>query len=151
MTCSIVSSGEEVYLTAEERQVLKQRISGLLLSLLSQGYTDFYLNCNYGVPLWTAELLCVFKKKFSLKLHIAAPHEEQCAHWKECHRKRYMAIHAQADSVTFVSSPHDSDCYLCADEYMADRSNLILVYDTQNIGLYIVDYAVDIGVQVQYI
>lgn len=151
MTCSIVSSGEEIYLTAEESQILKQKISMLLLYLLSQGYTDFYLNCNYGVPLWTAELLCMFKKKFPLKLHIATPHEEQCAHWKESHRKRYMAIHEQADSVTFVSSTHDPDSYLCADEYMAEHSNLILVYDTRNIGLYMVDYAADIGVQVQYI
>lgn len=151
MTCSIVSSGEEVYLTKEDRQMLKQKIAAILLYQLIQGYTDFYLNCNYGVPLWMAELLCMFKKYFPLKLYIAAPHEEQCTYWKESHRKRYMAIHEQADSVVFVSFPNDPESYLCADEYMAERSNLILAYDTQSIGLYMMDYASDLGIRVQYI
>lgn len=151
MTCTIVSSGEEVYLNETEKQIVKQRITMLLLHLLRQGYSDFYVNCNYGVPMWTAEILCNVRKHHALKLHIAAPHEEQCAHWIEQHRKIYMALHEQADTVTYVSSPDDPESYLCADEYMADRSDLILVYNTQDIELYILEYARDLNVRVKYI
>lgn len=37
--------------------------------------------------------------------------------------------------------------YLCADEYMAERSDLILVYDTRNIGLHM---AVDVEREMWY-
>lgn len=151
MICAIASSGEEVYLSSAEAQVLKQRMFLVLLSLFRQGYTDFYVNCNYGVPMWAAEMLCKMKMRFPIRVHIAAPHEQQCEHWLEHHRERYMAVHEKADTVTFVSKPDDSDSYRRADEYMAERSNLLLVYDTQNIDLYIVDYATDLDVQVQFI
>lgn len=151
MTCTIASSGEEIYLSETEIQILRQRLIMILLSLLRRGYTDFYVNCNYGVPLWTAEGICKLKKSFPIRLHIASPHEEQCTHWIEKHRERCLAIHENADTVEFVSYPDDPSSYRRADEYMVERSSLVLVYDTQDIGLYIVDYATDLGVCIQHI
>lgn len=151
MTCTIASSGEEVFLSETEKQILKQRIAMLLLHLHKQGYQDFYVNCNYGIPLWTAELICKMKGHFQIRLHIAAPHEEQCIHWIEAHRNRYMAIHEKADTVKFVSRPDDPDCYQSADEYMTECSNLVMFYGAQDDTLYIKEYATDLGIPVQNI
>lgn len=151
MTCTIASSGEEVLLSGKEQQILKQRLAMLLLALYKQGYQDFYVNCNYGIPLWAAELICKMKEQLPIRLHIAAPHEEQCSHWLEAHRNRYMAVHEKADTVMFVSHPDVSDSSQQADEYMVERSNLVIVYETKGHTLYIEEYAADLGVPVHHL
>lgn len=151
MICTIASSGEEVFLGENEQKILKQRIALILLYLQKQGYQDFFVNCNYGIPLWTAELICTLKEQLPIKLHIVAPHEEQCSHWFETHRNRYMAVHEKADTIKFVSHPDEPDSYQSADEYMAERSELVLIYEAQDSMLYIEEYANDLGVPVQRI
>lgn len=151
MICTIASSGEEVFLGENEQKILKQRIALILLYLQKQGYQDFFVNCNYGIPLWTAELICTLKEQLSIRLHIVAPHEEQCSHWFEAHRNRYMAVHEKADTIKFVSRPDEPDSYQSADEYMAERSELVLIYEAQASMLYIEEYANDLGVPVQRI
>lgn len=151
MICTIASSGEEVFLSNEGIQVLKQRILMDTIHLLKQGYADFYVNCNYGVPMWAAETLLSLKKEHPLKLHIAAPHEEQYAHWIEDHRKRYITIVEQSDDIYYVSKPYVPDSYQCADEYMVEHSDLLLVYETKDMDLYIAAYAKDMGVKIQFI
>mgnify|MGYP002858391857 CR=1 FL=1 len=88
MIGTILSDGSELQLTCkneEERPVLtiKWKILGLLQSLIYEGYEEFWLNCEYGVPMWTAEFICALKKNYDLKLHIAVPYEEQPLNWYE--------------------------------------------------------------------
>ncbi len=151
ITCGIASSGEEVFLNPKEQQILQQRLALIILHQHKWGCRDFYVNCNYGVPLWAAEIICKFKKYMHINLHISAPHEEQSTHWEECHRDRYMRVHQMADTIAFVSLPHNPDSYRCADEFMVENSTFLLMYGDPDAETYIEEYAKDIGKIVEHI
>ncbi len=151
ITCGIASSGEEVFLSPVEQQILKQRLALIILHQHKWGCRDFYVNCNYGVPLWAAEIICKFKKYMHINLHISAPHEEQSSYWEEQHRDRYMRVHQMADTIAFVSFPHDPDSYQCADEFMVNKSTYLLMYGDPDSGTYVEEYAKDIGKIIEHI
>jgi len=135
MTCTILSDGSELQLACkneEERPVLeiKKKILGLLESLIYEGYEEFWVNCEYGIPLWTAELICAMKKDYDLKLHIAVPYEEQSTNWFEEQRDRYFSLHQKADSVKFVNTQFHSGCYQEAEQYMLMQSNVLCLLGT---------------------
>ena len=135
MTCTILSDGSELQLACkneEERPVLeiKKKILGLLESLIYEGYEEFWVNCEYGVPLWTAEFICAMKKDYDLKLHIAVPCEEQSTNWFEEQRDRYFSLHQKADSIKFVNAQFHSGCYQEAAQYMLMQSNALCLFGT---------------------
>ena len=135
MTCTILSDGSELQLACkneEERPVLeiKKKILGLLESLIYEGYEEFWVNCEYGIPLWTAELICAMKKDYDLKLHIAVPYEEQSTNWFEEQRNRYFSLHQKADNVKFVNTQFHPGCYQEAEQYMLMQSNALCLFGT---------------------
>lgn len=151
ITCGIASSGEEVFLSPEERQILKQRLALIILHQHKWGCRDFYVTCNYGVPLWAAELICKFKKHMHINLHIAAPHEELSLYWMKQHRDRYMYVQQMADTIAFASFPYDPDSYRCADEFLVENSTFLLMFGDPDAETYVETYAKDIGKIVEHI
>lgn len=151
ITCTIASSGEEVFLSPEEQQILKQRLALIILHQHSLGCDDFYVNCNYGVPLWAAELICRFKKHMHINLHISVPHEKQSRCWEEEHREQHLHVHRMADTIAIVSFPHDPDSDRRADEFMVENSTFLLMYGDPDAETYIEEYAKDIGKIVEHI
>lgn len=132
MTCTILSTGKELLSENKNENEqpylrIKAKLYILLDDLFSQGYDCFYLNCEYGIPLWTAEILCAFKRSHSIKLHIVIPYEEQAATWQEELRNRYFRVHERADSVTMACTHYQPDCYSIAEHLMADQSNLLVL------------------------
>ena len=155
--CTILSNGKELQFTCkneEEKSIMtiKQRILGELESLIYQGYYEFWLNCEYGVPMWTAEMLCnIMKKYYDVKLHIAVPYEEQSCNWNEEQRDRYFRIHEQADSVVFVNRQYHSECYHDAEQYMLERSKLLCLFGSPADNLHAVKMAESLGKEVIFI
>lgn len=132
MTVTIASRAEEIFLNDKEIQVLRQRILLLLLNLQKQNYTEFYTNCAWGVPLWSAELVLLMKKYFpELSLHLAIPHEDQVKRWSRTMQKRYFYVRKSADTVIYISLPDDRNSYSKTDKFMLDHSQLLLFYGKQ--------------------
>ena len=155
MTCTILSDGSELQLACkneEERPVLeiKQKILGMLESLIYEGYEEFWVNCEYGVPLWTAELICAMKKDYPLKLHIAVPYEEQPFNWYEEQRDRYFMLHQKADSIKLVNKHFRPGCYHDAEGYMIERSDALWMFGSPKNHVHAVKTAKEKGIPVNF-
>lgn len=139
------NENEKPYIT------LKRNLLEIIWTCHCNGITDFYVNCEYGIPLWSAEIICALKKYNNIHLHIAVPYEEQCLNWYENLRDRYYLVHAAADSVKFSSRHYTDTCYQEADEIMADKSDTIIIFGNQFEKPYIAGYAEQTGKHVKYV
>ncbi len=133
MTCTIVSNrNEQNWKCKNEHEmqyiVLKMAILNCILEMYRKGYTDYYLNCENGIPLWTAEIICALKIYNKISLHLVIPYEEQSANWHEEIRNRYYQIHEKADSVKYASFQYHPNCYNTADRIMIDNSDAVIIF-----------------------
>lgn len=155
MRCTIVSNRKELALKcknecekpyAEIKKALLEKIRSLFL----RGYDEFYVNCEYGIPLWAAETICSLQIYNDIYLYIVAPYEEQTTNWSEEHRNRYFSVHSKSDSVEFAEIQYTEDSYDIADEKMIDGSNLLLVYGSEKDNIYAVQYAKKVNCKTEF-
>ena len=98
MICTILTDGTElngICRNEEEAPLLtvRSRLFTLIQTLVAQGYDEFWLNGEYGIPLWAAEFLLKLRVGNPITMHIAVPYEEQSKNWTEDVRDRYFAVH----------------------------------------------------------
>ena len=79
MTCTIVSDEAELLLKCKNEHeppypAVKEQLRDAIWELCCKGFNKFYLNCEYGIPLWTAEIICAFKMYNDIELHIVIPY-----------------------------------------------------------------------------
>lgn len=80
MICTIVSTGEELnILCKNEKETpypeIKSKLREKIWELYCRGYNSFFMNCEYGVPLWCAEIVSAMKIYNDIELHIAMPYD----------------------------------------------------------------------------
>lgn len=85
MICTIISDGSELDRNCRNEKEkpypeIKGRLRETIWKLFCEGYTEFYVNCEYGIPLWTAEIITALKLYNDIVLNIVVPFEEQCHH-----------------------------------------------------------------------
>lgn len=83
MIYTIVSTGFENDIQCKNEHEppylgIKKRLREAIWEAYCGGAYEFYVNCEYGVPLWAAEMICALKMYNKIKLHIVVPYEEQC-------------------------------------------------------------------------
>ena len=155
MTCTIVSDGAELLLKCKNEHeppypAVKEQLRDAIWELCCKGFNKFYLNCEYGIPLWTAEIICAFKMYNDIELHIVMPYEEQSVNWSEEHRDRYYNIHAQSDSIVIANTRYHSDCYNDADKIMLDESDALVAFGNLQNKIYAAQYAEANGIDIKY-
>lgn len=155
MTCTIVSDGKELDAKCQnenegEYLQIKKNLRDTIWSLYCEGYTEFCVNCEYGVPLWAAEIVCALKRYNKIFLTVVAPYEEQCRDWSEERRDRYYSVHEMSDECIFASAAFTPDCRSAADEIMIGKSDLLMIYGDPS-SLYAEKYAKQIGVSAEKI
>lgn len=132
MNVTIASRAEELFLSEQEMQILRQRILLLLLNLYQQGYTDFYTNAAWGVPLWSAELVRLIRTRYpEISLHLALPHQKQTDRWNFSMKTRYISMMVSANTVQYISTPDDIQSFQKTDRFMIEHSDLLLYYGKQ--------------------
>lgn len=132
MICTIISNGKEnKYLIKNEKRrayvKIKARLEERILQLYNEGYNEFYVNCEYGIPLWAAEIINALKFHKDVRLHIIIPYEEQAAKWRVKLRIRYFAENVKSDSSVFAKTGYTDNCYDIADEMMIEKSDAVLI------------------------
>lgn len=155
MTCTIISNRAELQLECKNENEMpycgiKFELYQIIMQLYQNGYDTFYVNAEYGIPLWTAEIICRLKSSHDITLNIAIPHEEQSTNWIEEFRDRYFQVQLLADSVTFVNTQYSSECYQEADEYMLQNSDLLYVFGRKQDCPDTVDAAKELKVEILY-
>lgn len=142
MIYTITSTGDEKEFVLKNEYeepctTIKQKLRDTIWEAFVNGVDSFYVNCEYGIPLWAAEIICALKKYNNIYLHIVVPYEEQCKDWSEDLRNRYYSVHQKADTVEFVDQQYYSDCYDIADELMAEESDFVCVFGKKYIKTHI--------------
>lgn len=132
MTCTIASAGKESnFILKNEYELpypeIKLKLCEKIWQLYCRGYDSFWLDCEQGVSLWSAEIIIALKKYNNIELNVAMPYEEQSTNWAEDIRERFFHIHEQADNVHIISNYYTKECYKYADEYMIHYSGLLLI------------------------
>ena len=155
MTCTVISTGEELNLTCKNENEppypeIKAKLREKIWNLYCKGYDSFWLNCEYGVPLWCGEIITALAMYNDIELNIAMPYEEQSTNWVEEHRDRFVAVHADSDHVELISNQYTEDCYEMADEYMIDESDLVVIVGSPDQNNSLRKYAESTGVKVEY-
>lgn len=103
--------------------MLKLKIAQLVAGLAASGVTHFVTDCEFGVPMWGAEI--VLAKKIydpGITLTVYMPHEEQSVKWTPDWRDRYFSIHEKADKVII-----QNDYEFCMDNLCSKADVLIYV------------------------
>lgn len=155
MTCAIMSNGDELNLKNKNEKdkpypFLKSQIRNVIWKLYCSGYDEFYLNCEYGIQLWSAEIICALKIYNSIKLYILIPYEEQAINWCEDYRDRYYKVHLRSDDVHLINTHYHHKCYADVDEIMASKSDLLLVFGEKYNKFYLTEYAAKYSVPMIY-
>lgn len=145
MKCAIITSGDELGLLGNDQRIaeLKNDLYNYIRVLLLAGYDSFYVNCEYGVPLWAAEMICEMKKERNIKLHLVIPYEEQALCWREDERERYYNVHEHCDSVYMIDYRYNDKCYAKAKDMMlkkCDRALLCRRRDDERFPFCLDDY-----------
>ncbi|MCM1363325.1 MAG: DUF1273 domain-containing protein, partial [Clostridiales bacterium] len=110
MVCTIISAGDELLLRNKNEYempypIIKDKLQGLIWGLFRQEYDTFCLNCEYGIPLWSAEFICLQKAAGNpITLNLFTPYEEQSVEWVESQRNRYFNVHALSDDSILVNT-----------------------------------------------
>lgn len=133
MNCAIISTGFESNIKCQNESErpytdLKDVLRNKLWELFTEGYTDFYVNCEWGIPLWAAEVISALKMYNNIGLHIVVPYEEQSVRWSEDRRDRYYTVHAKADTVTFAERAYTDKSYEAADIEMIDGIDRVIIF-----------------------
>ena len=97
--------------------------------LLGRGYLHFISGGALGVDQDFAEtVLCAKEIYDPITLEIAVPCPMQDLHWSEAEQLRYRSILERADRVVVLSKNYTNYCMQKRNEYMVDKSNLVLAY-----------------------
>lgn len=156
MTCTIISVGttSDIACYSEHEPpyiVVKNRLRNKIWQLYCRGYDRFWLNCEYGVPLWCAEIIIALQMYNDIVLNIAMPYEEQPVEWTEEQRERFFSAHISADNVVMISNYYTSNCYDLADIHMIDDSDIVLIVGNSKTKLFGDKYAREKGVPAEYL
>ena len=97
--------------------------------LIESGYTYFISGGALGVDQDFAEAALRAKQVHAgIELEIAVPCRNQAARWSEAERRRYLSILERADRVEILSDHYTRFCMLKRNEYIVDKSDLVLAY-----------------------
>ena len=97
--------------------------------LIENSYTYFISGGALGVDQDFAEAVLRAKQIHArIELEIAVPCRNQAARWSEAEQLRYRSILERADCVNILSEQYTRYCMLKRNEYMVDKSDLILAY-----------------------
>lgn len=129
---------------------LKIKLLQTLNSYIQSGINVFYSNCEYGVPLWSLEILSALKMHNDISINIVVPYEEQAVKWVPQWRERYFNLHSKADGIYMLNHKFSNDCYAKADEFMIDKSSH-LIYAGSDRKSHICSYAENASCRIDFI
>ena len=118
---------------------------------ISEGFVTFITGMAMGTDIWAAEIVLDRKKK-NKNLHIicALPHPGFESRRNFTEKIRFSKIIKKADLVKEINDHYFTGCYQVRNEWMVDRSNLVIaVFNGQKSGTKnTVDYAIKKGINI---
>ena len=107
--------------------LLIRRLDEAITASIGRGYTTFISGAAKGVDLWAAEL--VLERRLSrpeIRLVCAVPYQGFGLHWKDGYSELFARVIQAADAVRYVCDSYSRSAYQCRNEWMVDRSSLLI-------------------------
>lgn len=121
---------------------------------IDNGFVTFISGMAWGVDIWAAEIVLRLKAEgHPILLIAAAPYEGFERSWDDDWKRRYKVVMGAADCVKFVCPHYHRGCFQIRNEWMVDRSALLIAAYTGEAGgtKNTVDYAARKGVQTVFV
>ena len=94
---------------------------------MDDGFVTFISGMARGVDIWAAEIVLRLRESNpAIHLVAASPYHGFESRWSADWQSRYNDILRQADVVRFVCPSYSRDCFQCRNEWMVDRSSLVI-------------------------
>lgn len=106
---------------------LKHRLKGEILCAIHDYDIHYFLSgMAQGVDTWAAEMVLELQRDYSISLECVLPCRDQASHWPYESRRRYRSILQRCNQVTLLQSQYSQDCFQRRNQYMIDRSGLVI-------------------------
>ena len=115
---------------------IKPLLEAAIDKAITDGYVTFITGMAMGTDIWAAEIVLGRKKKNQdLHLVCALPHPGFDSKRSVTEKVRFAKILKKADIVREISDHYFRACYQKRNEWMVDRSNLVIaVYNGESSG-----------------
>lgn len=136
-------------LNASEDQV-KNWLRERIIEAVQDGYVTFITGMAMGVDIWAGEIVAEMKKSNpNLHLIAASPYPGFERKWHPAWQQAYNRLLGNADIVRFVSKHYSRNAFQCRNEWMVNRSNLVIAYYNGEKGgtRNTIEYAERVGVK----
>ena len=108
-------------------RALKVQIGEALEALYRRGYRHFLCGMAIGCDMYFAEEVLKLREKHpDVTLEAAIPCDDQSERWNRAQRDRYEKLVGRCNTVSHVSHSYTPGCMMRRNEYMIDRSSLLL-------------------------
>lgn len=154
MTCTVLSNGAESKYKCNEGiepiLSIKSNLIDFLCTLINKGYTDFYLSSEYGIPLWSAEIISEMKRYKNISLHLAVPENAKGISRKKEVSERIEKIEKYCDSLLEINDEVDLNGTSDIEKYLVEHSQTVFIFGRITNRLKAADYAGLLDVSVEY-
>ena len=116
---------------ADERDArcvrLKEELFCHVEGVYLAGCTHFICGMARGCDFYFAEAVLALREKYpEVTLEAAIPCDTQANAWTKDERRRYEHLLAECDEVSFVAHAYSPGCMQRRNQYMVDRSSVLL-------------------------
>lgn len=109
----------------------ENKLTDAVFSLPQEGCRTFYTGMAMGFDLIAAETVLLFRKlrpDAGVRLIGVVPFRQQSLSFSAPWRERYNRVAALADEVVILGERYSPGCYQRRNEYMVDRSDLVITW-----------------------
>ncbi len=125
------------YGVEEFENYIQKELTREIESAIARGYKTFITGMALGIDTIAAEI--VLKKReenpdLGLKLVCAIPNKAQTNRWEPSQKEKYQEILKKGDEVIYVSEEFSVESYHLRNQYMVDKSSLLIAVDVNSRG-----------------
>ena len=147
-------TGHRPHKLHQPESVVFAALEDAIRNAVAAGFDTFISGMAWGVDLWAAEIVMQLKEEgYPLQLIAAVPYDGFERGWDDDWKQRFYSILAAADRVEYICPQFHRGCYQKRNEWMVDRSVLLIAAYTGEAGgtKNTVDYAARKGVQTVFV
>lgn len=136
---------------ADQYDAIRQRLTSIIISLISRGYRFFGAGGALGFDTMVAQAVLALKSQYPhIRLILVLPCVSQAKSWNEHDQAVYEKLKARADKVVYTSIEYTRGCMHKRNRHLVDNSSACVCYLTRASGgtAYTVKYARKKGLEV---
>ncbi|MCX7610230.1 MAG: SLOG family protein [Ignavibacterium sp.] len=118
--------GYDPYVNGNKKMLLELR--KIIEKAIENGYTQFISGMALGIDQWAVKILLALKSKYPhIQIIGAIPCLHQESKWPASSQEEYRSLLEKLDKVVYVTNqPYTSRCMQERNEYMVDKSDLVI-------------------------